>query len=75
MYKFNFITWYFSEKPATYNMDHIYPQSKDKEPIAILYGELGTPSFKQFHQVLSKAAEKGEVCYILRHYTKVNYHF
>ncbi|XP_014669413.1 PREDICTED: UDP-glucose:glycoprotein glucosyltransferase 1-like [Priapulus caudatus] len=58
------------EKPATYKIDHYYPASEENEPVAILYGELGTPSFKDFHKMLRQAAMDGSTAYILRHYTK-----
>ncbi len=51
--------------------DHHYPGSKEYPVKVVLYGQLGTQSFNQFHKILREKAEKGEINYILRHYIKV----
>lgn len=53
--------------------DHHYPNSQDRDVIVILYAQMATPEFHQWHEVLRKKAEEGQINYILRHYIKVNY--
>jgi len=37
----------------------------------ILYGQIGTPTFTNFHEKLKNIAETKGINYILRHYVKV----
>lgn len=56
----------------TFQIDHHYPGSENKSLTVILYGELGTPEFSQFHNFLKQYAIEGKIDYIVRHYVKVN---
>lgn len=56
----------------TFRVDHFYPGSENRTVIAILYGELGTVEFTQFHKVLKAQAVEGKIGYVLRHYVKVS---
>lgn len=55
----------------TYHIDHHHPSSKNNNNTAILYSELGTSEFSDFHRVLKQYAEKGSIDYVLRHFVKV----
>ncbi|CAH1245599.1 UGGT1 [Branchiostoma lanceolatum] len=59
------------QRPHLYKVDHQYPGSSPDVPVAILYAELGTQAFKDFHSVLRDMADKGDINYVLRHYIKV----
>uniref|UniRef100_A0A0A9Y4P1 UDP-glucose:glycoprotein glucosyltransferase n=2 Tax=Lygus hesperus TaxID=30085 RepID=A0A0A9Y4P1_LYGHE len=50
-------------------LDHKYPGS-DSGPLVILYGELGSPEFSEFHKYLSDKAKRGEIQYVIRHWVK-----
>uniref|UniRef100_A0A914YQY2 UDP-glucose:glycoprotein glucosyltransferase n=1 Tax=Panagrolaimus superbus TaxID=310955 RepID=A0A914YQY2_9BILA len=56
-----------------YSIDHVYPLplgvDEDNLPVVILYGELGTDEFAKFHQILKALAKKGEIKYLLRHFS------
>ncbi|XP_050087540.1 UDP-glucose:glycoprotein glucosyltransferase [Anopheles aquasalis] len=54
----------------TFAIDHIYPGSENNTLTVVLYGEIGTPEFKQFHQVIRPVADRGTVRYVLRHYVQ-----
>lgn len=54
-----------------YSFDHIYPGSENNTITVILYGEIGSKEFKQFHEYLIKQAESGLVKYVSRHFLKV----
>ncbi|XP_039296318.1 UDP-glucose:glycoprotein glucosyltransferase [Nilaparvata lugens] len=54
----------------TFRLDHYYPGADNRSVVAILYGELGTPGFAEFHEILKKRAAKGEIDYVLRHHVK-----
>uniref|UniRef100_T1J9H3 UDP-glucose:glycoprotein glucosyltransferase n=1 Tax=Strigamia maritima TaxID=126957 RepID=T1J9H3_STRMM len=54
-----------------FKLDHRYPRSNEKSLPVILYAQIGTESFYNFHFVLKKLANEGKVNYILRHYLKV----
>lgn len=41
----------------------------------ILYGELGTPEFAEFHNLLKHEALEGNIDYVVRHYVRVSDHF
>ncbi|CAG0885304.1 unnamed protein product [Cyprideis torosa] len=60
-----------SEKPV--DVDHVYPVTSDPREesptTVILYGEIGTPSFKAFHNILKELASNRRIRYILRHWT------
>ena len=53
-------------------LDHHYPGSNDAPIVVILYAEIGTAAFSQWHEVLQKRAEQGNVDYVLRHYVHVS---
>ncbi|KAK6487138.1 UDP-glucose:glycoprotein glucosyltransferase 2 isoform X1 [Huso huso] len=56
-------------KPYLYKSDHTFPGINGGDPpVVILYAELGTNSFNNFHKVLSEKAENGEIVYVLRHF-------
>lgn len=52
----------------TYKFDHIYPTTCSASVIAILYGEIGVPSFSKFHSMLKAKAHTCDITYIVRHY-------
>lgn len=55
-------------------MDHEYSGSLYENttiPIVILYAELGTPEFNDFHSTLKNRANEGSIRYLIRHYVKV----
>lgn len=56
----------------TFGLDHHYPGSQNNSRTVVLYGELGTREFAEFHQVLKTYAVKGDIDYVLRHYVKVS---
>ncbi|XP_043524018.1 UDP-glucose:glycoprotein glucosyltransferase isoform X3 [Frieseomelitta varia] len=56
--------------PDTYSVDHRYHTSQQSEKIIILYGQIGTPKFSDFHNKLKNLAETKGINYILRHYLK-----
>ncbi|XP_041360300.1 UDP-glucose:glycoprotein glucosyltransferase 1-like [Gigantopelta aegis] len=55
-------------KPAVYKFDHFFPGAVSDDVIVILYAELGTASFTQFHATLAKMTGNKEITYILRHF-------
>ncbi|KAF9602136.1 hypothetical protein IFM89_025181 [Coptis chinensis] len=55
-----------SGMPEIFDFDHVHSDSKGGSPVAILYGALGTSCFKEFHILLSDAARKGRVRYVVR---------
>ncbi|KAL3846980.1 hypothetical protein ACJMK2_017920, partial [Sinanodonta woodiana] len=61
-----------SDRPAppVYDFDHIYPGDKSAPVTVILYGQLGTSGFLNFHTVLRDLSSKKEIVYILRHYVQ-----
>uniref|UniRef100_A0A8D1WKP5 UDP-glucose ceramide glucosyltransferase-like 1 n=1 Tax=Sus scrofa TaxID=9823 RepID=A0A8D1WKP5_PIG len=55
-------------RPYLFKGDHKFPTNKENLPVIILYAEMGTRAFRQFHTVLSEKAQNGEILYVLRHY-------
>ena len=65
-----------SRSPSSiYQFDHVYPGSKKEKVVIILYAEMGTQGFIDFHPALVKLALNGEVTYVVRHFVKVLKHF
>lgn len=56
-----------------YSFDHIYPGSENNTLTAILYSEIGSKEFKQFHEYLTKQTENGLVKYVSRHFFRVSF--
>ena len=57
---------------SVFEFDHIHSSSLlGSRPLAVLYAELGTPEFEQFHDALISLSNSGQVVYALRHYIKV----
>lgn len=59
-----------TEGSQTFRVDHHYPGSENRSVVVILYGEIGTPEFSQFHKVLKNQAVEGKIDYVLRHFVK-----
>uniref|UniRef100_A0A8C6XCR7 UDP-glucose ceramide glucosyltransferase-like 1 n=1 Tax=Naja naja TaxID=35670 RepID=A0A8C6XCR7_NAJNA len=55
-------------KPFMFKGDHKYPGSNSESPIVIMYAEIGSKQFSEFHRLLVSKAIAGEISYILRHY-------
>ena len=55
-----------------YKFDHVYPGSENSNVVAVLYGELGKPGFRDFHVALRNMALNGQATYVLRHFVKVS---
>ncbi|XP_076247159.1 UDP-glucose-glycoprotein glucosyltransferase isoform X2 [Calliopsis andreniformis] len=55
--------------PDTYSVDHRYISSQS-EKLIILYGQIGTPNFSDFHNRLKDLAKTKGINYVLRHYLK-----
>ncbi|KAM5311040.1 UDP-glucose:glycoprotein glucosyltransferase 2 [Glossophaga mutica] len=55
-------------RPYLCERDHKFPADREGLPVVILYAEMGTRSFGEFHTVLSAKAQNGEILYVLRHY-------
>ncbi|XP_074027064.1 UDP-glucose-glycoprotein glucosyltransferase [Leptinotarsa decemlineata] len=55
-----------------FKVDTHFPGSANHSLTAVLYGQLGTPEFSQFHRLLKQFALEGKIDYIIRHYVKDN---
>ncbi|XP_064106308.1 UDP-glucose:glycoprotein glucosyltransferase 1-like isoform X1 [Macrobrachium nipponense] len=58
-------------KPVTYEVDHHFPGGENSKIGVVLYSEIGTPDFRQFHEALSALVREGKIDYVLRHNIKV----
>lgn len=60
-------------RSSIYKLDHhlIENQASLKSPVlVVLYGELGTEAFREFHFILQEQAKRGRFDYVIRHYIK-----
>ncbi|KAH0517336.1 UDP-glucose:glycoprotein glucosyltransferase 2 [Microtus ochrogaster] len=57
-------------RPFLFERDHKFPTGNESLPVIILYAEIGTREFAEFHRVLSKKSKNGKILYVLRHYIK-----
>ncbi|XP_051016927.1 UDP-glucose:glycoprotein glucosyltransferase 2 [Acomys russatus] len=57
-------------RPYLFEKDHKFPTGSENSPVVILYAEIGTRAFAEFHRVLSKKSNNGKILYVLRHYIK-----
>jgi len=48
--------------------DHCYPSTRGRNVVVVLYAQIGTRQFNDWHSLLVKQADIGRVTYILRHY-------
>lgn len=72
-FKFLFVfCFHFRPRPYLFKGDHKFPTNRENLPVIILYAEMGTRAFRQFHTVLSEKAQNGEILYVLRHYIQVH---
>lgn len=62
------------QPPELFRVDNHFPGSANRSLAVVLYGELGTECFSQFHRLLKKEAIDNKIDYVLRHYvqTKTN---
>lgn len=56
-----------TSKSDVFHFDHHYPGGENRTQTVILYGEIGTPDFKIYHQLLEQYSLDGKIDYILRH--------
>uniref|UniRef100_A0A182QRW2 UDP-glucose:glycoprotein glucosyltransferase n=1 Tax=Anopheles farauti TaxID=69004 RepID=A0A182QRW2_9DIPT len=59
-----------SSTVETFAIDHIYPGSENNSLTVVLYGEIGTQEFKEFHDAIRLETDRGTVRYVLRHYVR-----
>ncbi|XP_068732744.1 UDP-glucose:glycoprotein glucosyltransferase 1-like [Montipora capricornis] len=52
----------------SFEFDHHYPKSENKSVAVVLYGKIGSRSFRILHQQLEHLAKYENVDYVLRHY-------
>ncbi|XP_010523682.1 PREDICTED: UDP-glucose:glycoprotein glucosyltransferase isoform X2 [Tarenaya hassleriana] len=52
--------------PELFDFDHVHLDSRARTPVGILYGAVGTSCFRKFHVLLSQAATKGKITYVVR---------
>jgi len=55
-------------QPMMIPADHCYPASRGRDVVVILYAQLGTRLFNDWHSLLVKQVDMGHITYILRHY-------
>ncbi|KAF7485882.1 hypothetical protein GHT09_002340 [Marmota monax] len=55
-------------RPYLFKGDHKFPTNNENLPVIILYAEIGTKAFVEFHKVLTQKAQNGKILYVLRHY-------
>jgi len=55
-------------QPVMIKPDHYYPASKGCDVVVILYAQLGSRVFSDWHRLLVQLASVGRLTYILRHY-------
>jgi UDP-glucose:glycoprotein glucosyltransferase len=58
------------ENSDLYSFDHIYPGTENNAVVNVLYGEIGSKEFNEFHKVLKTEVQKGLIKYVTRHYIK-----
>uniref|UniRef100_A0A8C6QU58 UDP-glucose:glycoprotein glucosyltransferase 1 n=1 Tax=Nannospalax galili TaxID=1026970 RepID=A0A8C6QU58_NANGA len=54
--------------PYLFERDHKLSTKNENLPVIILYAEIGTRAFAEFHRVLFEKAQNGKILYVLRHY-------
>lgn len=58
------------EEEEIYTFDHIYPGTENNSIATILYSEIGTKDFQQYHDYLKKQTAFGKIKYVSRHYIR-----
>lgn len=53
-----------------YSFDHIYPGSENNLNVIVLYGEIGSRTFNEFHKLLKTEVQKGGIKYVTRHFVR-----
>ena len=57
---------------SVFEFDHVYSSTHfGSSPLAVLYAELGTVEFEQYHDALASLSNSGKLVYVFRHYIKV----
>lgn len=57
-------------RDVVFKFDHVYPGTRDAVVSVILYGRLGTHTFRDFHTTLTELAQTGSITYVVRHFLK-----
>ncbi|EFO25210.1 UDP-glucose:Glycoprotein Glucosyltransferase containing protein [Loa loa] len=56
--------------PTVYSIDHVFPATKEHNVTLIIYGELGSASWRKFHLAAKALSRGGKARYVLRHFVK-----
>jgi UDP-glucose:glycoprotein glucosyltransferase len=59
-----------SENSDLYSFDHIYPGTETNDFVLILYGEIGSKEFNEYHNVLKTEVQNGKIKYVTRHFIR-----
>lgn len=59
-----------AENSDLYSFDHVYPGTETNSFVNVLYGEIGSKEFNQYHNVLKTEAQQGHIKYVARHYIR-----
>lgn len=61
-----------SSDEEIYSFDHVYPGTENNTVTAVLYSEIGSTEFKEFHEFMktSVASNAGKIKYVARHFIK-----
>ena len=65
------IPYFFRPFSQAFEFDHHYPKSVNKSVAVVLYGKIGSRSFRILHEQLEYFAKYENVDYVLRHYFQV----
>ena len=59
------------EGPTVFKFDHVYPVGRGSDVTVVLYAQLGSAGFKEFHDKLTGLTSSGKISYVYRHYMQV----
>ncbi|CAI4233074.1 unnamed protein product [Auanema sp. JU1783] len=57
-----------SKRPELLSVDHIFPSSHDSKVVTIVYGDVGSPEWRELHRQARTLVKDGKTQYVLRHY-------
>lgn len=63
------------DEEEIFSFDHVYPGTENNTLTTVVYGEIGSKEFQEFHDYLKKSIDSRKIKYVSRHFIRVSFFY